>query len=152
MGSKHRRQNRDDRLFERVFVTVSVAVAFAAVVSAALVYFTGWSSADSHHTANAAPLQPVSQEGTVVAVSPDSMTARSSNGFARTYEINSETTAITGSGSRVGGVGSVFTVDDRVSIFAVVRDGTAIATTVAGRDATNLQGPPMDGAGAARLG
>ena len=151
MGSKDHSQERDDRRFTWVFVTVSAAVVFAAVVSVALVFFTGSASPD-RDTPGAAPPQPVSQEGTVVAVSPDSMTARSSNGFARTYRINSETTAITDRGSRVGGADSAFTVNDQVSILAVVQDGTAIATTVAGRDATELAGPPMDGPAAAPLG
>jgi hypothetical protein len=151
MGSKDRRRERDDRRFKRVFVTVPATVVFAATVSVALVFLFG-SSRPGRDTPEAAPPQPVSQEGTIVAVSPDSMTARSSNGFARTYEINAETTAITNRGSRVGGVGSAFTVNDQVAIFAVVRDGTAVATTVAGRDVTDLTGPPMDGPGSAAMG
>lgn len=151
MGSKDRRRERDDRRFKRVFVTVSATVVFTAIASVALVFLFG-SSRPDRDTPQAATPQPVSQEGTIVAVSPDSMTARSSNGFARTYEINSETTAITDRGSRVGGVGSAFTVNDQVSIFAVVRDGTAVATTVAGRDVTDLTGPPMDGPGPAAVG
>jgi hypothetical protein len=151
MGSKVRRRERDDRRFKRVFVTVSATVVFAAIVSVALVFLFG-SSRPNRDTPEAAPPQPVSQEGTIVAVTPDSMTARSSNGFARTYEINAETTAITSRGSHVGGAASAFAVNDQVSIFAVVRDGTAVATTVAGRDVTDLTGPPMDGPGSAALG
>lgn len=151
MGSKDRRRERDDRRFKRVFVTVSATVVFAAIVSVGLVFLFG-SSRPDRDTPEAAPPQPVSQEGTIVAVTPDSMTARSSNGFARTYEINAETTAITSRGSRVGGAASAFTVNDQVAIFAVVRDGTAVATTVAGRDVTDLTGPPMDGPGSAALG
>ncbi|MBB5168613.1 hypothetical protein [Mycobacterium sp. AZCC_0083] len=86
----------------------------------------------------------MSQQGTLVAVTPDSLTARSSDGFARTYQIDAQTTAITDDGSRVGSAGSSFVVNDEVSILAVIRDGKAIATTVAGRAVSDLNGPPMD--------
>jgi hypothetical protein len=145
MGSKHLRQEPQDRQFKRVFVVVTVAIVFAAVVSAAIVYFLGSSVPHGQGTPDAAPApQPVSQQGTLVAVTPDSLTARSSDGFARTYQIDAQTTAITDGGSRIGSAGSAFVVNDEVSIFAVIRDGKAIATTVAGRAVSDLSGPPMD--------
>ena len=145
MGSKHLRQEPQDRQFKRVFVAVTVAVVFAAVVSAAILYFLGSSVPYGQGTPDAEPApQPVSQQGTLVAVTPDSLTARSSDGFARTYLINAQTTAITDAGSRVGSAGSSFVVNDEVSILAVIRDGKAIATTVAGRAVSDLSGPPMD--------
>jgi hypothetical protein len=145
MGSRHLRQEPHDRQFKRVFVVVTVAVVFAAVVSAAVVYFLGSSVPHGQGTPDdASAPQPVSQQGTLVAVTPDTLTARSSDGFARTYLINAQTTAITDGGSRVGSAGSSFVVNDEVSILAVIRDGKAIATTVAGRDVSDLGGPPMD--------
>src|SRR5882757_10591736 len=142
MGSKHLRQEPQDRQFKRVFVVVTVAVVFAAVVSAAIVYFLGSSVPYGQGTPDAAPApQPVSQQGTLVAVSPDSLTARSSDGFARTYQINAETTALTAEGSRIGSAGSAFGVSDEVAILAVIRDGKAVATTVAGRAVADLRGP-----------
>jgi hypothetical protein len=145
MGSKHLRQEAQHRQFTRVFVVVTVAVAFAAVVSAVVVYFLGSSEPRSQGAPDAATAsQPVSQQGTLVAVTSDSLTARSSDGFARTYQIDAQTTAITDGGSRIGSAGSAFVVNDEVSILAVIRDGKAIATTVAGRDVSDLNGPPMD--------
>jgi hypothetical protein len=145
MGSRHLRQEAQDGQFTRVFVVVTVAVAFAAVVSAVVVYFLGSSVPRSQGVPDAATAsQPVSQQGTLVAVTPDSLTARSSDGFARTYQIDAQTTAITNGGSRIGSAGSAFVVNDEVSILAVIRDGKAIATTVAGRDVSDLNGPPMD--------
>ncbi|TPG35785.1 hypothetical protein EAH80_06935 [Mycobacterium hodleri] len=91
--------------------------------------------------------QPVSQQGKIVAVSPTSVTAQSVDGFARTYVINSETNAITESGSLAGGTGASFAVNDEVSIVGIVRDGTAIATAVADKQVSNLDGPPMDAVG-----
>ncbi|KAA0080470.1 hypothetical protein CIW52_22825 [Mycolicibacterium sp. P9-64] len=145
MGSKHLRQEPQDRQFNRVFVVVPVAVVIAAIASVAVVYFLGSSASqgqDSPATTTAS--QPVSQQGTLVAVTPDSLTARSADGVARTYQINAQTTAITDSGSRVGAASSAFVVNDEVSILAVIHDGTAVATTVAGRDVSDLSGPPMD--------
>jgi hypothetical protein len=145
MGSKDLRQEAQDRQFTRVFVVVTVAVVFAAVVSAAVVYFLGSSVPRSQRAPDAATASlPVSQQGTLVAVTSDSLTARSSDGFARTYQINAQTTAITDGGTRTGSAGSAFVVNDEVSILAVIRDGKAIATTVAGRAVSDLNGPPMD--------
>jgi hypothetical protein len=145
MASRHRMPNRDDERFQRVFAALTAAVVLAALISAAVVYFVGSSAPDNPGPpAAAAAPQPVSQQGTLVAVSPDSVTARSANGFARTYQLNDETTAITEHGNRIGSAGSAFDVNDQVSIVAVVRDGKAIATTVAGLAVSGLNGPPMD--------
>jgi hypothetical protein len=150
MGSRHRMPDRDDERFRRVFGAITAAVVFTALISAAVVYFVGSSVPYRITPPAAAPApQPVSQQGTLVAVSPDSVTARSANGFARTYQLTADTTAITEHGSRIGSAGSAFGVNDQVSIFAVVRDGTAIATTVAGLDVSDLGGPPMDSVTAA---
>jgi hypothetical protein len=145
MGSKHLRQEPQDRQFKRVFVVMSVTVVFVAVAAAAVAYFVGSPVPRGQAAPDAvsAP-QPVSQQGTLVAVTPDSLTARCSDGVARTYLINADTTAITDGGSRVGSAGSSFVVNDEVSILAVIRDGKAIATTVADRAVTDLSGPPMD--------
>ncbi len=73
------------------------------------------------------------------------MTAQSVDGFARTYVINAETNAITERGSLNGGAGKSFAVNDEVSIVGVVRDGTPVATAVANKQVSDLNGPPMDG-------
>jgi hypothetical protein len=143
MGSKHRRPDLDDGRFNRIFAAVTATVMFAAVASAAVVFFVGASVPYRQDAPEPAP-QSVSQQGTLVAVSADWVTARSPNGFARTYLINADTAAITDRGNRIGSASSAFAVNDEVSIFAVVRDGTAIATTVADRDVSGLNGPPMD--------
>jgi hypothetical protein len=89
--------------------------------------------------------KPVAQEGRVVAVSADSLTAQSADGSARTYVVTPQTASVTAQG---GGVGTAaFAINDEVSIVGVLRDGTAVATTVADRDVSNLNGPPMDSVG-----
>lgn len=70
--------------------------------------------------------------------SPRPLSLPSIDGFARTYLIDAQTNAITHDGS------STFAVNDEVAIVGVVRDGTAVATAVADKAVTNLNGPPMD--------
>lgn len=88
--------------------------------------------------------QPVSQEGTVIAVTADSVTARSVNGYTQTYRVTPDTTLIThGAAQRALGAAH-FTVNDRVDIVGTIEDGTALATTVADRGQGHGDGPPMD--------
>lgn len=81
--------------------------------------------------------QHVSQEGTLIAVSANSVTARSRDGITRTYLLTPDTTVIT----RAGGH---FTVNDEVAIVGTIQNGTALATAVAHRELGRGDGPPMD--------
>jgi hypothetical protein len=87
--------------------------------------------------------QPVRQEGTVIAVSPGWVTARSGNGYVRTFRVTPNTTLI-GRGSQSSTAADHFAVNDYVNIVGTIQDGTALATAVAARDAGNGDGPPMD--------
>jgi hypothetical protein len=146
MASRHLKQNRASRHATFFMATASFVIAFAAITAAIAVHVVDGRPAQAREAAHAAPAvqQPVSQEGKLVAVSPTSVTAQSVDGFARTYVINSETNAITERGSLIGGAGTTFEVNDEVSIVGVVRDGTAVATAVADKQVSNLNGPPMD--------
>jgi hypothetical protein len=62
----------------------------------------------------------------------------------RATVFNAETNALTVHGSLIGGAGTSFAVNDEVSIVGVVRNGTAVATAVAEKQVSNLNGPPMD--------
>ncbi len=88
--------------------------------------------------------QSVRQEGTVIAVSADSVTARSANGYAQTYQVTPNTSVITKSGSQSATASSHFAVNDHVDIVGTIRGGTALATAVAEHDAGHGDGPPMD--------
>lgn len=88
--------------------------------------------------------QPVSQEGTVVAVTADSVTARSANGYTQTYRVTPNTTVIAHGASQRAVGASHFTLNDRVDIVGTIEGGTALATTVADRDQGHGDGPPMD--------
>jgi hypothetical protein len=147
MASRHLKQNRGQSRVTLFVVAASFVVAFAAITAAVAVFVIDGSPTPAHASAHAVSdvQQSVSQEGKLVAVSPTSVTALSVDGFARTYVINSETNAITKHGSLIGGAGTTFEVNDEVSIVGVVRDGTAVATAVADKQVSDLNGPPMDG-------
>jgi hypothetical protein len=88
--------------------------------------------------------QPVSQEGRLIAVSSNSVTAQSANGFTQTYFITPNTTTVTHDSGQPSSATSHFAVNDEVEIVGTVQDGTAVATAVADRDMTGIHGPPMD--------
>ena len=88
--------------------------------------------------------QPVTQEGTLIAVSADSVTARSANGYTQTYRITPNTAVITNSGSQSAPDALHFTVNDKVDIVGTIQGGRALATAVATRDVGHGDGPPMD--------
>lgn len=88
--------------------------------------------------------QPVSQEGTVVAVTPGSVTTRSADGFTQTYLVTPNTTVITDRGRQTTTTARHFTVNDRVIVVGRMQGSTALATTVADPEGAHGDGPPMD--------
>lgn len=92
--------------------------------------------------------QPVRQEGTIVAVTGNSVTARSANGYTQTYLVTPDTTLITHGDSQSATPASAFTVNDKVDIIGTIQGGTALATAVASRDVAHGGGAPMDHIGA----
>lgn len=146
MASRHLRRSRSWSRADYTIAIVSCVVAFAAIAAALAVDLVDTRPEAVQVTQSApAAQQPVSQEGRLVAVSPTSVTAQSVDGFARTYLINGDTNAITATGTMIGAAATSFAVDDEVSIVGVLQGGTAIATAVADKQVSNLDGPPMDG-------
>jgi hypothetical protein len=87
---------------------------------------------------------PVRQEGTLIAVSADSVTARSANGYTQTYLLTPNTTVIShGRGQPVTAT-SRFAINEQVDIIGTVEGGRALATAVAYSDMPNGTGSPMD--------
>lgn len=138
MGSRHRKQNRVLTKARTVTAAGSVLAAGPAVVGVLLL-----SSPSGDAVGTESQPKPVAQEGTLVSVSPDSLTARSADGSDRTYLVTPQTTSVTGQGGS-SSAPLPFAVNDRVSIVGEVRDGTAVATAVAAHDVAHLNGPPMD--------
>jgi hypothetical protein len=148
VAPRHLKQDRSRSTANTIVIVASLAVAFVAIVAALAVHVVDGTTTAAQQGARvtaAAPQQPVSQVGRLVAVTPTSVTAESMDGFARTYVITPETNAITAAGSAIGGAATSFSVDDEVSIVGVLRDGKAVATAVAHQQVSNLNGPPMDG-------
>jgi hypothetical protein len=149
MGKTNTMQDREMRRTVTIFLTISFAVVFASVTAAILARTADPvpTAAPAQQVQNAAVPhveQSISQEGRLIDVTPTSVTAQGIDGVARTYLVNADTNAITVAGSRVGDTAGAFTVNDEVAIVGVVRDGTAVATAVAHREVTALNGPPMD--------
>jgi hypothetical protein len=100
--------------------------------------------------AHGQPLAPqlVSQEGTLIAVSAESVTARSADGYTQTYQVGPSTTLITAgfSAERSQPAPAIarFKINDEVEIVGTIQGGRALATAVADRDAGTGGGPPMD--------
>jgi hypothetical protein len=87
---------------------------------------------------------PVRQEGTVIAASADTVTARSPNGYTQTYRVTPNTTVISRDGSQPVTGASHFAINDQVEIVGTIEGGTALATAVSDRGTSNGDGPPMD--------
>lgn len=118
--------------------------------------FTAWTitglpvekfSASDHATAatpSVSAAHPVSQEGVLIAVTHNSVTARSAGGFTRTYLLTPDTTVITHSGSQHVTATSPFTINEAVDIVGTVQGGKAFATSLASHNLGHGDGPPMD--------
>jgi hypothetical protein len=89
------------------------------------------------------PQQPLTEQGRLIAVTPESLTTQNADGSTQTYSITPDTTAITGTGQGASPAAS-FTVDDEVTIVGTRQGGTVVATAVAAKSAVGPQGRPMD--------
>ncbi len=159
MGAKHRmtelperrrspagpRARRTMSRFAAACVVASAAMLCAAtlaLVANALEADKTTATAPAQAPAQAA--QPVTQEGTLIAVSADSVTARSADGYIQTYLLTPDTTVITKGGSQPPTGTSHFTVNDEVDIVGTIQGGSVMATTVADHNMGHGDAPPMD--------
>jgi hypothetical protein len=103
-------------------------------------------TASNHVTAATPPAaaRPVSQEGVLIAVTADSVTARSASGYTQTYFLTPNTTVITRDGSKPSTATSYFTINDAVDIVGTVQGGKTFATSLANCNFGHGGGPPMD--------
>jgi hypothetical protein len=166
MGAKHRMTDLPERRRPRIgsrarlntsgsttivdlaCASVLCAASLAALLVSAVASETPSGTADGMvHEQLRAP-QPVSQDGTLIAVSAESVTARSANGYTQTYRVSPNTALITAGcnagKSQPAPATSRFNVNDEVEIVGTIQGGTALATAVADRDAGHGGGAPMD--------
>ncbi|WP_197383182.1 hypothetical protein [Mycolicibacterium mengxianglii] len=135
-----------------ILATATTALAFVGFSAAVLVAHADADPATGQPAPSAytAPQpQPLSQEGTVVAVTSNSITARSADGFTQTYRVTPDTTAVTSTGgASFNGAptpeAAPFSVNDEVAIQATMTAGLATATAVADSAVVGGHGMPMD--------
>lgn len=149
MGARHRVTASLQRRRSVVCGLAPVSVLCAA--SFATLAITGIDAekptAPDHVTSANAPSsapQPVSQEGILIAVSANSVTARSASGYTQTYLLTPDTTVITGNGNKPITGASYFAVNDAVDIVGTLQGDRALATTLAHHNAGHGDGRPMD--------
>jgi hypothetical protein len=129
-----------------VLFPASIAVAFAGFGAAVLVAHAEPTTVHEQPTASSHSVtQPpvLSMQGTVVAVTSDSITARSSDGYTQTYKVTPNTTAVTGNGAQFT-TAAPFAVNDQVAIQGTMAAGTVTATAVADSAVIGQNGRPMD--------
>ena len=147
MGAKHRLTGSRKR--HRLFVCGAAPISIlCAAIFTVLTISTEKSTAPTHVTAATPPAsatQPVSQEGILIAVSADSITARSASGYTQTYFLTHDTTVVTGGTSQPVTAASDFTVNDAVDIVGTVQGGRTFATSLSNHNLGHGKGPPMDG-------
>ena len=153
MGAKHRMTDIPERrrpptvARPRSIFGVASASMLCALAALVINAFEPDRSADTKAvTSQSSPRVPqqVSQEGMLIAVSANSVTARSANGYTQTYLVNSNTAVMADGVSQPATATSHFTVNDEVEIVGTIQGGTALATAVADRDMGHGHGPPMD--------
>jgi hypothetical protein len=127
--------------------SLSFAVASAGVLAGAFVHFAATEPTEAPGAASAPQASssaPVTQHGTVIAVTADSVTTRGDNGAIQTYRLTPDTTAVTVDRQQAANPAGSFAVDDRVAVFATYQAGQPVATAVADQAAVGPDGPPMD--------
>ncbi|OBK74363.1 hypothetical protein [Mycobacterium sp. 1274761.0] len=136
MSGKHRTKSRSNL----VIGSIAASVGASSVLAAAIVELAA--PQEPSHSA-VQPQQPVTQQGRLIAVTADSLTAQSADGAIQTYSITPNTTAITDRGGSASPATS-FTVDDEVTVVGTRQGGMVVATAVADQSAVGGQGRPMD--------
>lgn len=136
-----------------IWFPASIAVAFAGFSAAVVVAHSephpaAEQPAHSAYTVSAPQSLPeahtLSQQGTVVAVSADSITTRSADGSMQTYRVTPNTAAVTSTGGQSFSSATPFAVNDQVAVHATVTSGLATATAVADQSVIGSNGVPMD--------
>ena len=142
MSGRHRARASRSNL---VIGSIAASVGVSSVLAAAIVELVSpeASTAATSTPAAAQPQQPLTVQGRLIAVTPESLTTQSADGSINTYAVTPSTTAITGTGQSASPAAS-FTVNDEVMVVGTRQGGTVVATAVADKSAVGPQGRPMD--------
>ena len=143
MSGRHRTKTSRSNL---VIGSIAASVGLSSVLAATIVELVtpDQSTAATNVPPQAAhPQVPLTQQGRLISVTPDSLTTQSADGMIQTFSVTPDTTAITESGQSSTPAAS-FTVNDEVMVVGTQRGGTVVATAVADKAAVGSQGQPMD--------
>ena len=123
MSGKHRAKlSRSNLVVGSIAASVGVSSVLAATI-VELVSPEASTAASSPMPQVAQPQQPLTQQGRLIAVTPDSLTTQSADGSINTYAVTPSTTAITETGQSASPAAS-FTVNDEVMVVGTRQGGT----------------------------
>ncbi len=137
MSGRHRLQSKSNLIIG----SIAASVGISSVLSAAIVELV---SSEPPTDAQSSQEISVTQQGRLIAVTDDSLTAQSANGETRTYAITPNTAGITDSSGQSTSTAASFAVNDQVSIVGTHRGGAVVATAVTDTSMVGPQGRPMD--------
>lgn len=142
MSGRHRTKSSRSNF---IIGSIAASVGVSSVLAAAIVELVAPEDLPAAPTAPPAAQQqqPLSQQGRLIAVTPDSLTTQGADGSVQTYSIDSRTTAITDDGQNASPATS-FAVNDEVMVVGTRQGDAVVATAVADQAAVGPQGRPMD--------
>jgi hypothetical protein len=134
MSGRHRLPHSKSNL---LIGSIAASVGVSSVLAAAIVELV----APEPSTTPAALDQSVTQQGRLIAVTDDSLTAQSANGLIRTYALTPNTAGITDGSGQTLSTPASFAVNDEVAIVGSRQNGSLVATAVT---EAGPAGRPMD--------
>ncbi len=141
MSGRHRAKSSRSNL---VIGSIAASVSVSSVLAAAIVELVSPEASSAATQPQAAQAQPLTQQGRLIAISPNSLTAQSANGLTQTYTITPDTTAVTDSGGQTADAAASFAVNDEVTVVGTRQGDTVLASAVADKSAVGPQGRPME--------
>jgi hypothetical protein len=136
MSGRHRARTTKSHL---IAASILASVGISSVVSAAVVE---WMPATDKAANPPAATQSLQQQGRLIAVSADSITTQGADGSVQTFVVTPQTTTVGGLQNSAGA--SSFAVNDEVEVVGTRQGDAVVATAIAAKSATGLQGRPMD--------
>ena len=138
MSGRHRLRYSKSNL---VIGSIAASVGVSSVLAAAIVELV---SPEPSAVATQVEGQSVTQQGRLIAVADDSLTAQSADGVLRTYAITPNTAGITESYGQTTSTAASFAVNDEVIVVGIHQGGTVVATAVTDQSAVSPASRPME--------
>jgi hypothetical protein len=136
MSGRHRARTTKSHL---IATSILASVGISSVVSVAVVE---WMPTTDNAANPPAMTQSLQQQGRLIAVTADSITTQGADGSVQTFVVTPQTTTVGGLQNSAGA--SSFAVNDEVEVVGTRQGDAVVATAIAAKSATGLQGRPMD--------